>query len=115
MLRPNSWAHTCVPAATSPGSKAHRHLLLEGLGLPADCDYPIHDRFGNTGSAALPLSLALGAQEGNIPGGTPVALLGIGSGLNSLMLGLEWGTMQVQGTTRERWCFLWSRTSAFLI
>ncbi len=77
--------------------KAHRKLMLENLGLPGDCDYPIYDRFGNTGSAALPLSLALGAENGLVKEGDQVALLGIGSGLNSLMLGLDWHGVSTKG------------------
>lgn len=78
--------------------KAHRKLMLENLGLPNDCDYPIYDRFGNTGSVALPLSLALGAENGIIKDRDQVALLGIGSGLNSLMLGLDWHGISIKGT-----------------
>ncbi len=82
--------------------KAHRKLMLERLGLPESCDYPIYDRFGNTGSAALPLSLALGTENGVVEDGDHVALLGIGSGLNSLMLGLDWHGISVKGTDWER-------------
>jgi 3-oxoacyl-[acyl-carrier-protein] synthase-3 len=34
--------------------------------------------------------LALAATQGAIKAGDKVALLGIGSGINSLMLGVEW-------------------------
>ncbi len=78
--------------------KAHRKLLLERLRLPSNSDFPIYDRFGNTGAVALPLSLALGAEQSHVPAGTDVAFLGIGSGLNSLMLGLHWQSIAVQGT-----------------
>jgi 3-oxoacyl-[acyl-carrier-protein] synthase-3 len=44
---------------------------------------------GNTGSAALPGALALGLREKNINRGDKLALLGIGSGLSCLMLGME--------------------------
>lgn len=93
------WSQDSIQHAfTHQVGKAHRSLLLERLGLPGDCDYPIHDRFGNTGAVALPLSLALGAEAGHVPAGSPVALLGIGSGLNSLMLGLDWQSLAVKGT-----------------
>jgi len=78
--------------------KAHRKLLLEGLQLPETSDHPIHDRFGNMGAAALPLSLGMGIEAGVIPSGSQAALLGIGSGLNSLMLGLNWQKGAVKGT-----------------
>ncbi|MCA8995559.1 MAG: 3-oxoacyl-ACP synthase III [Planctomycetaceae bacterium] len=70
--------------------KAHRQLLLEKLGLSFDRDYPTVERLGNTGAAALPTAAALGFQAGHVHPGETVALLGIGSGLNCVMLGLEW-------------------------
>lgn len=69
---------------------AHRRALFQALALDASRDYPTVERFGNTGSAALPLGLALAADEGLLAPGDPVALLGIGSGLNSIMLGVTW-------------------------
>ena len=45
---------------------------------------------GNTGSAALPSALALAAEQGALRSGQKAALLGIGSGLNCLMLAVEW-------------------------
>jgi 3-oxoacyl-[acyl-carrier-protein] synthase-3 len=45
---------------------------------------------GNTGSAALPTAAGIGTETGFVPDGSRVALLGIGSGINVVMLGLEW-------------------------
>jgi 3-oxoacyl-[acyl-carrier-protein] synthase-3 len=45
---------------------------------------------GNTGSAALPTAAALGIETGFVPNGSRVALLGIGSGVNVVMLGIDW-------------------------
>jgi 3-oxoacyl-[acyl-carrier-protein] synthase-3 len=70
--------------------KAHRALLMKSLGLDPDLDFPTVERFGNTGAAALPMALALGIEDGALISGEKAALLGIGSGLNSLMFGLEW-------------------------
>ena len=39
---------------------------------------------------ALPATLAKAVEAGAVTEGTKVALLGIGSGLNCLMLALEW-------------------------
>lgn len=69
---------------------AHQRLLFDTLGLAQDKDYSSYQSFGNTGSAALPITLAKAAEEGAIAGGDKVALLGIGSGLNCLMMGVEW-------------------------
>ena len=70
--------------------KAHRKLLMEKLGLDPALDYPTVEKFGNTGAAALPMALALGIEENLLSPGDRVALLGIGSGLNAQMYGLEW-------------------------
>ena len=69
---------------------AHQKLLFETLGLDTDRDYSTFAEYGNTGSAALPLTLAKAAADGFINKGDKVGLLGIGSGLNCLMLGVEW-------------------------
>jgi 3-oxoacyl-[acyl-carrier-protein] synthase-3 len=71
--------------------RAHRRLLLDRLGLPEACDFPTVEFLGNTGAAALPMAAALGIERGHLQPGDRVALLGIGSGLNVLMFGLEWG------------------------
>lgn len=69
---------------------AHRKLLLEALGLPLTIDFPTVEFLGNTGSAALPVTVAIGAEKGHVGKGDRVALLGIGSGINVVMLGVEW-------------------------
>jgi 3-oxoacyl-[acyl-carrier-protein] synthase-3 len=63
---------------------------MERLGLDPALDFPTVETFGNTGAAALPMAVSLGIEEGRLEAGHRVALLGIGSGLNSAMLGLEW-------------------------
>lgn len=68
----------------------HRLSLLNELGLPLDRDFITFDRYGNTGSAALPLTLIKASQNNFFKSKDKVALLGIGSGLTSTMLGLEW-------------------------
>jgi 3-oxoacyl-[acyl-carrier-protein] synthase-3 len=70
--------------------RAHRKLLLERLGLSPDLDFPTVEYLGNTGAAALPMAVALGIEQGRIDAGDRVALLGIGSGLNAVMLGIQW-------------------------
>jgi 3-oxoacyl-[acyl-carrier-protein] synthase III len=69
---------------------AHRLAMLTQLGLPLDRDFQTFEQFGNTGSAALPLTLIKASEAGFFRKGDKVALLGIGSGLTSTMLGMEW-------------------------
>jgi 3-oxoacyl-[acyl-carrier-protein] synthase-3 len=70
--------------------RAHRRLLYERLDLDLASDFSTVEFLGNTGAAALPLTAALGIERGHVSPGNNVALLGIGSGLNALMLGMEW-------------------------
>lgn len=69
---------------------AHRLAMLTQLGLPVDRDFQTFEQFGNTGSAALPLTLMKASEAKFFKAGDKVALLGIGSGLTSTMLGMEW-------------------------
>ncbi|MFQ5671666.1 MAG: 3-oxoacyl-ACP synthase III [Nitrospinales bacterium] len=68
----------------------HRKLMYETLRLPMEKDFSTLEFLGNTGAASLPATLALGEEAGCLKKGDKAALLGIGSGLNCLMLGLEW-------------------------
>ena len=68
----------------------HRRLLYEKLGLNLAKDFSTFETLGNTGSVALPATLAAALDAGAIREGNRVGLLGIGSGLNCLMMALEW-------------------------
>jgi 3-oxoacyl-[acyl-carrier-protein] synthase-3 len=68
----------------------HRRKLYETLGLDLARDFSTFETLGNTGSVALPATLAAAIDAGAVNDGDRVALLGIGSGLNCLMLALEW-------------------------
>ena len=77
---------------------AHRKLMLESLGLQSKNDFTTLQWLGNTGSVALPLTMAIGLEEGHVRGGERVGLLGIGSGINCLMLAVQWErSLQDQG------------------
>lgn len=76
---------------------AHRKLMLQTLGLNTETDYATFPWLGNTGSVALPLTLAMAGRSGFMSRGEQVALLGIGSGINSLMLGLSLEQLPVGG------------------
>ena len=68
----------------------HRRKLYETLGLDLAKDFSTFETLGNTGSVALPATLAAAIDAGAVKEGDRVGLLGIGSGLNCLMLALEW-------------------------
>jgi len=68
----------------------HRRKLYEALGLDLAKDFSTFETLGNTGSVALPATLAAAVEAGAVKPGNRVGLLGIGSGLNCLMLALEW-------------------------
>ena len=68
----------------------HRRKLYDTLGLDLAKDFSTFETLGNTGSVALPATLAAAVEAGAVRAGDRVGLLGIGSGLNCLMLALEW-------------------------
>ena len=86
---------------------AHRKLMLESLNLRPETDFATLEYLGNTGSAALPTTLALGLEYGHVNKGDQLALLGIGSGINSVMLGVDWQQTLVEGTDPHRNRRLW--------
>jgi 3-oxoacyl-[acyl-carrier-protein] synthase-3 len=69
---------------------AHRKMLFETLGLSESIDFSTFETLGNTGAAALPLTMAIAAERGWFAAGDRVAMLGIGSGINCQMIGVEW-------------------------
>ena len=70
--------------------RAHRKLLLDRLQVDPALDFPTVEFLGNTGAVALPMTMAIGIERGHLSAGDRVALLGIGSGLSSVMLGVQW-------------------------
>jgi 3-oxoacyl-[acyl-carrier-protein] synthase-3 len=78
---------------------AHKKLIFQKLGLDPAMDFGTFEFLGNTGSAALPITAAIGAERGHLQAGDRTALLGIGSGINVVMLGAEWQPTPVRGGT----------------
>ena len=68
----------------------HQDTLLRSIGIPKDRDFTTFQHLGNIGTVSLPITAALAAERGVLEPGSLVGLLGIGSGLNCLMLGLKW-------------------------
>jgi 3-oxoacyl-[acyl-carrier-protein] synthase-3 len=69
---------------------AHRKLLLQTLELDVAIDFATYETLGNTGSVALPITMAQGIESGHLQAGDHTALLGIGSGINVLLLAVDW-------------------------
>ena len=68
----------------------HRRQMLQSLGITPERDFSTLEWLGNTGSVALPLTMAIGLEQGHVGRGERVGMLGIGSGINSLMMAVEW-------------------------
>ncbi len=70
--------------------RANHDALTSALALPPDRALRVYADLGNVGAAGVPLTLAMAVEEGRVTAGTRVALMGIGSGLNCAMMGVEW-------------------------
>jgi len=79
----------------------HRAMMLETLGLTVEKDHMTFPWTGNTGSVALPITLADAARRGFVADGHRVALMGIGSGINSVMAAIRWGQTAIVGNFPE--------------
>lgn len=69
---------------------AHETLLKQILKLEHCPTFTTYQYLGNTGASALPVTLSIYEEQNRIARGSKVGLLGIGSGLNSIMLGVKW-------------------------
>lgn len=70
--------------------RQHRDTILKALGVEPEKDFSTFEHLGNMGTVSLPLTAAVAAEREEIVHGQRVGFLGIGSGLNCLMLGWEW-------------------------
>lgn len=76
--------------ATHQISIQHQTKVYQALGLDIEKDNPTFDYLGNTGSVAAPISFAKAVESGRIKDGDNVCIMGIGSGLNCMMMGVSW-------------------------
>lgn len=70
--------------------KGHREQVLNALGISQQKDFCTFPYLGNMGTVSLPLTAAIADERGFLNRGDRVGFLGIGSGLNCLMLALDW-------------------------
>jgi 3-oxoacyl-[acyl-carrier-protein] synthase-3 len=68
----------------------HRAYVLKQLGIPPEKDFVTYEFLGNIGTVSLPITAAIAAERGFLAPGHRTAFCGIGSGLNCLILGVEW-------------------------
>jgi len=83
-------AQTVDRAICHQVGSAHRRRLFEAVGLDLAKDFSTFETLGNMGSVSLPATLCRAVEAGAVHPGDRVALMGIGSGLNCMMLALEW-------------------------
>ena len=68
----------------------HQRNILDAIGIDRSNDFTTFKFLGNIGTVSLPITAAIASEREFLGPGDLVGFLGIGSGLNCLMLGLEW-------------------------
>ena len=99
-LAQRTWAQVQAELALDPASvdeyalhqvgKANHDAVTAALSVPAERALRIYPELGNVGAAGVPLTLARAVEDGRVHPGQTVALMGIGSGLNSAMMVVDW-------------------------
>lgn len=90
-VKESGWTHqTADRIFTHQVGKAHTRALFGALNLDIKKDYSTFEFLGNVGSVSCPITLAHAIEHGAFKVGEKAALLGIGSGLSSLMMAIEW-------------------------
>ena len=90
-IKQSGWTHeTPDRIFTHQVGKAHTRALFDALNLDIKKDYSTFEFLGNVGSVSCPITLAHAIDNGAFSVGEKATLLGIGSGLSSLMIALEW-------------------------
>jgi len=68
----------------------HQRNILDAIGIDPAKDFTTFKFLGNIGTVSLPITAAIAAEREFLIPGDLVGFLGIGSGLNCLMLGIDW-------------------------
>jgi 3-oxoacyl-[acyl-carrier-protein] synthase III len=69
---------------------AHQKTILQSLKIDSKKDFVTYPYLGNIGTVSLPITAAIAEERGFFSKGDLVGFLGIGSGLNCIMLGVRW-------------------------
>ncbi|MBM76483.1 MAG: 3-oxoacyl-ACP synthase III [Proteobacteria bacterium] len=70
--------------------RANHDSVLQALNLPPNKALRVYIDHGNVGACGVPLTLAMLIESGRVQQGDRVGLMGIGSGLNVMMMGVQW-------------------------
>lgn len=68
----------------------HQQMFLKAINMDKKKDFSTFPFLGNMGTVSLPMTAAMADERGFLNKGDYVGFLGIGSGLNCLMMGVEW-------------------------
>lgn len=69
---------------------AHQKTILESINISKGNDFTTYQYLGNIGTVSLPITAAIAGEREFLKSGDRVGFFGIGSGLNCMMLGIEW-------------------------
>jgi 3-oxoacyl-[acyl-carrier-protein] synthase-3 len=69
---------------------AHQRTILSSIGIAESRDFSTYRYLGNMGTVSLPMTAAIADERGFLAPDDHVGFLGIGSGLNCVMLGVRW-------------------------
>jgi 3-oxoacyl-[acyl-carrier-protein] synthase-3 len=68
----------------------HQRTILNAIGISEEKDFTTFQYLGNVGTVSLPITAAIASEREFLQPNDLVGFLGIGSGLNCLMLGIRW-------------------------
>lgn len=69
---------------------AHFRMLFDRLGLSTEKNFQTLPFLGNVGTVSAPITLAMAMEQDAFSPGQRGLMLGIGSGINSIILGIDW-------------------------
>jgi 3-oxoacyl-[acyl-carrier-protein] synthase III len=68
----------------------HQKQILESIGISPEKDFPTYPYLGNIGTVSLPITAAIASEREFLAKHDLVGFLGIASGLNCIMMAVEW-------------------------
>ncbi|MEJ2038507.1 MAG: 3-oxoacyl-ACP synthase III [Desulfosarcinaceae bacterium] len=69
---------------------AHQRTILDAIRIDLAKDFSTYRFLGNIGTVSLPITAAIADERQFLQPGDKAGFLGIGSGLNCIMLGVQW-------------------------